>query len=180
MTIQIALLRAVNVGGIKVSMADLRGLLTDLGFSAVQTLLNSGNAVFRAKNKTGATLEKFLETEFAQRTGSQTDFFVRSVKEWKSIIARNPFTEEAKRDPGHLLVVVLKRAPTNQEVEALRAAITGPEIFQDDGKQAYMYYSAGVGTSKLTTKLIEKKLGTPNTGRNWNTVLKLAALSESL
>jgi len=43
-----------------------------------------------------------------------------------------------------------------------------------------VYYSAGVGTSKLTTKLIEKKLGTPNTGRNWNTVLKLAALAESL
>ncbi len=180
MTAQIALLRAINVGGIKVGMADLRALLADLGFQDAQTLLNSGNAVFRSKNKTGAALEKFLETEFAQRTGSQTDFFVRSVEEWKTIIARNPFTEEAKRDPGHLLIVVLKRAPTNQEVEALRAAITGPEIFQADGKQAYVYYSAGVGTSKLTTKLIEKKLGTPNTGRNWNTVLKLAALAESI
>jgi uncharacterized protein (DUF1697 family) len=180
MTVQIALLRAINVGGIKVSLADLRALLADLGFPDVQTLLNSGNAVFRSKNKTGTTLETFLETAFAKRTGSQTDFFVRSVEEWKSIIARNPFTEEAKRDPGHLLVVVLKRAPTSQEVEALRAAVTGPEIFQADGKQAYVYYSAGVGASKLTTKLIEKKLGTPNTGRNWNTVLKLAALAESL
>ena len=163
MTAQIALLRAINVGGIKVSMADLRTLLADLRFQDAQTLLNSGNAVFRSKNKTGAALEKFLETAFAKRTDSQTDFFARSAEEWKSIIARNPFTEEAKRDPGHLLVVVLKRAPTNQEVEALRAAVTGPEIFQADGKQAYVYYSAGVGTSKLTTKLIEKKLGTPNT-----------------
>jgi uncharacterized protein (DUF1697 family) len=180
MTVQIALLRAINVGGIKVSMADLRALLADLEFQDGQTLLNSGNVVFRSKNKTGPILEKFLEAEFAQRTGSQTDFFVRNVEEWKSIIARNPFSEPAERDPGHLLVLLLKRVPTNQEVEALRAAITGPEIFQPDGKHAYVYYSAGVGTSKLTTKLIEKKLGTPNTGRNWNTVLKLAALAESL
>src|SRR5258707_5279949 len=129
MTAKKALLRAINVGGIKVSMADLRALLADLGFQDAQTLLNSGNAVFRSKNKTGAALEKFLETEFAQRTGSQTHFFVRSVEEWITIIARNPFTEEAKRDTGHLLIVVLKDSPTNQEVKALRAAITGPEIF---------------------------------------------------
>jgi uncharacterized protein (DUF1697 family) len=180
MTVQIALLRAVNVGGVKVSMADLRTWLADLGFQDVQTLLNSGNAVFRSKNKNGTTLEKFLETEFAKRTGSQTDFFVRNVEEWKSIIAQNPFAEETKRDPGHLLVLLLKRAPTKQEVEALRSAITGPEVVQTDGKQAYIYYSAGIGTSKLTTKLIEKKLGTPNTGRNWNTVLKLMAVAESL
>ena len=50
---QIALLRAINVGGIKVSMADLRELLADLGFQDTQTLLNSGNAVFRSKSKTG-------------------------------------------------------------------------------------------------------------------------------
>src|SRR5258708_1762030 len=106
MTAQIALLRAINVGGIKVSMADLRALLADLGLQDAQTLLNSGNAVFRSKNKTGAAVEEFLETESAQRAGSQTDFFVRSVEEWKSIIALNPFTEEAKRDPGHLLIVV--------------------------------------------------------------------------
>ncbi len=65
MTAQIALLRAINVGGIKVSMSDLRALLADLGFQDAQTLLNSGNAVFRSKNKTGAALEKSLETAFA-------------------------------------------------------------------------------------------------------------------
>ena len=176
MTTQIALLRAVNVGGIKVSMADLRALIIDLGFDGVHTLLNSGNAVFRSKSTAGADLEKLLETEFAQRVGRPTEFFVRTAEEWESVIARNPMTDEARRDPGHLLVVVLKRTPTNQEVDALRAAIDGPEVVKADGKQAYIYYPAGVGQSKLTAKLIEKKLGCPGTGRNWNTVLKLAAM----
>ena len=176
MTTQIALLRAVNVGGIKVSMADLRALIIDLGFDGVHTLLNSGNAVFRSKSTAGADLEKLLETEFAQRVGRPTEFFVRAAEEWESVIARNPMTDEARRDPGHLLVVVLKRTATNQEVDALRAAIDGPEVVKADGKQAYIYYPAGVGQSKLTAKLIEKKLGCPGTGRNWNTVLKLAAM----
>lgn len=176
MNAQIALLRAVNVGGIKVSMADLRALIIDLGFDDVRTLLNSGNAVFRSKSNTGADLENLLETEFAKRAGRPTEFFVRTAEEWKSIIARNPMTAPARCDPGHLLVVVLKRAPTKQEVDALRAAIVGPEVVEADGKQAYIYYPAGVGQSKLTAKLIEKNLGSPGTGRNWNTVLKLAAM----
>ena len=178
MPAQIALLRAVNVGGIKVSMADLKELLIDLGFEDVRTLLNSGNVVFRDKSKTGADLEKLLETEFAKRVGRPTEFFVRSAEEWKSIIGRNPMTDEARRDPGHLLVVALKRAPASQEVDALRAAIVGPEVVAAEGKQAYIYYPAGVGQSKLTAKLIEKKLGSPGTGRNWNTVLKLGAMVE--
>jgi uncharacterized protein (DUF1697 family) len=176
MTPQIALLRAVNVGGIKVSMADLKALFVDLGFQDVRTLLNSGNVVFRGKNKAGADLEKLLETEFAKRAGRPTEFFVRTAEEWNSIVDRNPMTKEARRDPGHLLVVVLKHAPTGQKVDALRAAIVGPEVVEADGKQAYIYYPAGVGQSKLTAKLIEKQLGSPGTGRNWNTVLKLAAM----
>jgi uncharacterized protein (DUF1697 family) len=172
---QIALLRAVNVGGIKVSMTDLKALSVDLGLEDVRTLLNSGNVVFRGRT-TGRDLEELLEAEFAKRAGRPTEFFVRTAEEWKSIIDRNPMTDQARRDPGHLLVVVLKRAPSNQEVESLRAAIVGPEIVQADGKQAYIYYPAGVGQSKLTAKLIEKHLGSPGTGRNWNTTLKLAAM----
>jgi uncharacterized protein (DUF1697 family) len=175
MTPQIALLRAVNVGGIKVSMADLKALSVDLGLEDVRTLLNSGNVVFRGKT-TGTDLEELLEAEFAKRAGRPTEFFVRTAEEWKSIIDRNPMTDQARRDPGHLLVVVLKRAPGDQEVESLRAAVVGPEIVQADGKQAYIYYPAGVGQSKLTAKLIEKHLGSPGTGRNWNTTLKLAAM----
>jgi uncharacterized protein (DUF1697 family) len=175
MTTYIALLRAVNVGGVKVRMANLKPLFVDLGFEDVRTLLNSGNVVFRGKT-TGTDLEKLLETEFAKRAGRPTEFFVRTAEEWNSIVDRNPMTDEARRDPSHLLVVVLKRAPTNRQVDALRGAIVGPEVVEADGKQAYIYYPAGVGQSKLTAKLIEKQLGSPGTGRNWNTVLKLAAM----
>ena len=65
-----------------------------------------------------------------------------------------------------------------QRVKALQAAIKGPEIVRSDGAQLYITYPAGIGDSKLTNALIEKTLGTRGTGRNWNTVLKLAALMQ--
>ena len=93
-------------------------------------------------------------------------------------MARNPFAAEAKRDPGHLLVMFLKLAPEIKNVEALQAAIVGPEIVRADGAQLYAVYPDGVGRSRLTHGLIEKKLGTRGTGRNWNTVLKLRDLTD--
>ena len=62
-------------------------------------------------------------------------------------------------------------------MQALQAAIQGPERIRADGKHLYVVYPAGIGRSKLTNSLIEKKLGTRSTGRNWNTVLKLSALA---
>ena len=74
----------------------------------------------------------------------------------------------------------LKDAPDAKDVAALQAAITGPEIVRARGRQAYIVYPAGIGRSRLTITLIERKLGTRATGRNWNTVLKLGALATGL
>jgi uncharacterized protein (DUF1697 family) len=180
MTIHIALLRAINVGGHKkVAMSDLRDLLTRLGFVDTRSLLQSGNLVFRSDGRTGANVERLLEAEAAKRLDLRTDFFVRTAEEWKAVIARNPFRDEAERDPGHLVVMFLKAAPDVKNVKALQAAITGPEIVRAEGKQAYIVYPSGIGRSRLTSTLIEKKLGTRGTGRNWNTILKLAALAKA-
>jgi uncharacterized protein (DUF1697 family) len=180
MPTQVALLRAVNVGGTKlVSMADLRAFLINAGFEGVQSLLQTGNLVFRSK-RTGTNLESFLEKETNRVLGLRTDFFVRTVEEWKAIIERNPMPDAAKQDPAHLLILLLKSAPTQEHVQNLRAAISGPEIMQAIGREAYIFYPAGIGNSRLTVKLIEKKLGSPATGRNWNTVLKLEAMAAGL
>jgi uncharacterized protein (DUF1697 family) len=158
-------------------MADLRDLLTHLGFGDARSLLQSGNLVFRSDGPTGAQLEGLLEAEVERRLALRTDFFVRTAEEWKAIVAQNPFHEEAERDPGHLVVMFLKDAPGVRAVEALQAAITGPEVVRAHGRHAYIVYPSGIGRSRLTNALIEKKLGTRATGRNWNTVLKLGTLA---
>ena len=180
MTTYIALLRGIDVGGHKpVAMAELRDFLTQLRFVEPRTLLQSGNVVFGSNARTAAQLERLLEPEAARRLGVQTAWFARTAEEWKAIIARNPFRAEAKRDPSHLVVMFLKDAPDAKDVKALQAAITGPEVVRAVGRQAYIVYPHGIGRSRVTNRLIEKILGTRGTGRNWNTVLKLAALTEA-
>jgi len=180
MATHLAFLRAVNVGGTgKIAMAELRTWLAALGFAEVQTLLQSGNLVFRGGARAGADLERFLEEKARANLGLDTEFFVRNPAEWADVIARNPFPEAAHDDPSHLLVVVLKAAPMPPQVRALQAAIRGREVVGARGRELYAVYPDGIGTSKLTLPLIEKHLATRGTGRNWNTVLKMAALAKS-
>lgn len=174
----IALLRAVNLAGFnKVSMADLKALLVGLGFNDAQTLLQSGNVVFSGGSKTTAALEETLERAAAKQLGLETAFFVRTAKEWQSIIDANPFPREARDDPSHLLAVILKQAVDPKNVTALQGAIVGREVVRAKDRCAYVVYPDGIGRSKLTSAVIEKKLGTRGTARNWNTVLKLSALA---
>ena len=175
----IALLRGVNLGGRRsLAMADLRAFAEALGFTGVRTLLNSGNLVFEGDGRSSADLEQLLETEAGQRLGIRTDFHVRSAKEWRDMIARNPFTAEAKRDPARLIMFCLKKPPGTKAFSALQATITGPEQVLGHGRHAYIYYPDGQGRSKLTVAMIDKAIGA-GTGRNWNTVTKLAALTAS-
>ena len=179
MSARIALLRAVNVAGHgMVSMSDLRELLAALGYRDAKTVLQSGNAVFAGTARSDGALETLLEKEAFERLGLRTVFFVRTVDEWADVVARNPFANEAKRDPARLAVVFLKSAPRPAAVAALRAAVKGPEVIRAGSRHVYVTYPDGMGRSKLTGALIEKTLGTVGTARNWNTVLKLAAVAE--
>ena len=178
MTTYIGLLRAINLAGRnKVAMGELRDMLSRLGFEQPRSLLQSGNVLFQCRPRTAAQLEKILEDGLRTHCAVDTDFMVRTADEWRAIVERNPFPKEAARAPGYLLMFCLKDAPAAADVKALQAAIKGREVVRADGRQAYIVFPDGVGRSRLTSALIEKKLGTRGTGRNWNTVLKLAELA---
>ena len=98
MPTQIALLRAVNVGGRnRLAMADLRALFVTLGFESVQTLLQSGNVVFMSSSGADKKLERILEARAKADLELQTDFFVRSAKEWNTLVQHNPFPRGRRR-----------------------------------------------------------------------------------
>ena len=177
MTTYVALLRGVNVGGNKmVSMAALRTALEKMGFADVRTLLQSGNVVFRSTARATATLEGTLERELEARLKCQADFHVRTAAELADVVARNPFPDDARVDPGHLLVMFFKAPLDTTKVKALEAAIPGRERMHADGRHLYVTFPDGVGTSKLPA-MLDRRLGARGTGRNWNTVMKLSALA---
>jgi uncharacterized protein (DUF1697 family) len=159
-------------------MTDLRNFITAIGLQDARSLLQSGNLIFTSNVRTGAELERYLESEAADRLSLEVDFFVRTPEEWKAVIRQNPFRKEAERDPGHLIALFLKTAPDAEDVAALQADVKGAEIVKAKGKQAYIYFPNGQGRSKLTTAIIEKRLGR-GTGRNWNTVMKLGIIAKT-
>ena len=174
----IALLRGINVGGRnKIPMADLREMFASVGFREARTLLQSGNVVFDGLRQSNATLEQLLEAETQARLKFSIDYVVRTATEWKKIITGNPFAAEAKESPSHMVVMCLKTPARSSAVRKLNDEIAGREIVQASGKQLYMVYPDGIGRSKLTNAIIEKKLNVRGTARNWNTVMKLELLT---
>ena len=176
----VALLRAVNLlGHNRVDMARLRDFVTDLGFTGVRSLLQSGNLVFDGARRSTAGLEKLLEGAARERLDVDTDFVVRTAAEWRGIVSGNPFPRDAERDPSHLLVMVLNGEPRSGGIAAVRAWIAergGGERIAAVGRHAYVAYPEGIAQSRLRSAVIEPRLGVRGTMRNWNTVLKLGAL----
>lgn len=174
MNTYIALLRAVNVGGArKIAMAALRSFAAEIGLGDPRTLLQSGNLVFSTDGAEPEVLERTLEKEAEDRLGLSTTFLVRTAAEWRGVVSGNPFTDEARDDPSHLVTLFTREAPSASEVHALEQAIRGREVIHAVGRQVYAVYPDGIGRSKLTHAVIERALGSPCTGRNWNTVLEL-------
>ncbi len=175
----ISLLRAVNLGPHnKIAMRDLLDLAARLGLKDGRTLLASGNIVFRGDARTPAQLERAFEDAARKSLDLETHFFVRTAKEWQAVIAGNPFPKDAKARPGHVMLMCLKDAPDRAAVTALEQAIKSREVVRASGRHAYFVYPDGIGNSRLTMAIIEKNLGTRGTARNWNTVLKLGALTQ--
>ena len=172
-----ALLRGINVGGRKiVAMADVRAAFAALGFANATTILQSGNVLFDAPRAGDAgALERRLTSGAAQHLGLEIGVFVRSAAGLARVVAANPFATEARENPSRVVVMFLDRAADAAKVASLQAGITGPERVAAAGRELYVTYPAGIGTSRLTGAVIERKLGVRGTARNWATVLRLLA-----
>lgn len=174
---RIALLRAVNLGPHnRISTAQLRELMADAGLAEGRTFLQSGNLVFRDP-ATPADLEARLEAGLSGKFGLATDVMVRTAETWRALEAANPFVDRARSSPAQVVLHVLKHPARSGGVEALRAAIRGPERIEAGEGALYMDYPEGIGTSRLTTAVITRALGVAGTARNWNTVLALADMT---
>ncbi|HYU76747.1 MAG TPA: DUF1697 domain-containing protein [Ktedonobacteraceae bacterium] len=174
MTTFVALFRGINVGGQRaVRMDELKGLHEALGLKDVVTYIQSGNVVFTSDDADPTRLLQQIEDGFAQRFGFHAKVIVRTAAELKDIIANNPFQDQPMKESKWVAVLFLATRPESTAQEDLREAYVGPEEFYIIGQELYVYYPNGIGRSKLSHAFLEKRLKTPVTGRNWNTVLKL-------
>lgn len=172
----VVLLRGVNVGKAqRVPMAGFRGLLSGLGYTDIVTLLNSGNAVFRATNAAPARHAADIAAALAAELGVDVQVLVKSAKELAAIVAENPIAVGAA-DRSRFLVAFTPDARALAGLAAVRPFIVPPERFAIGRNAAYLLCANGILQSKAGKALLGKA-GSHATTRNWATTLKLHALA---
>ncbi|HUR60950.1 MAG TPA: DUF1697 domain-containing protein [Candidatus Thermoplasmatota archaeon] len=173
----IALLRAVNVGGRKVPMADLRALCERLDFEEVQTYIQSGNLVFTTTGTPAAVTAK-LEKAIAKKFGIEVPVILRTAEQWKAYLTvPKALAKAAAEKPNWIMLGLSKEPPKKEALAALRERAKNGEKIEALGDGIWIYYQAGVADSKLAPSFIDKVVGSPLTARNWNTVRKLGEMA---
>jgi len=167
----IALLRAVNVGGRKVTSAQLKSVATELGHTSVTTYVNSGNLVLVPA--AGSDVAAGLSAAFADEFGFEIPVVARTLQEWDAVVSSVPLATD---DPAHL-VAVFWDGPVRAEARDLDPSRYGRETVVWGKRETYAYYPDGQGRSKLTIDVLSKAAGRVGTARNWNTVLALQKLA---
>jgi uncharacterized protein (DUF1697 family) len=177
MTVFVSLLRGINVGGYhKIRMDDLKELYESLGFKDVVPYIQSGNVVFISDEADPAQLRKQIEEGLEKKFGFHVEVIIRTAAELGEIIDNNPFQGQQSKESKWVVVMFLAAHPDETAQEDLLKTRVGPEEIFIVGKEVYIYYTEGIGRSKLSHSLIEKKLKTVGTARNWNTILQLQKL----
>jgi uncharacterized protein (DUF1697 family) len=173
----VALMRGINVGSTRsVPMADLRALCAKAGLKRPETYIQSGNLIVDAQNNADA-LRQLLENALAKHFGFTVDIVVRVASEWEGYVAANPFAGDAKL-LAKMVHLYLSRDPLKSSAakELDQKSRAGERIVLAGGALWIDYGVAGVGRSKLSPLLIDKACGSPTTGRNWNSVLKIGEM----
>jgi uncharacterized protein (DUF1697 family) len=173
----VALLRGINVGGKNaIPMGELKSALSSLGLEDIVTYIRSGNVVFRSRTGAARAIAADIERQIAETFGISLTVLLRTPAELAEIAESNPFLE-AEEDLSRLHVVFLKTAPAASATARLDPGRSPPDEFSVCGREIYLHLPNGAARSKLTLDYFERRLEVDATARNWNTLIKLLALS---
>lgn len=164
----ICFLRGINVGGNNmIPMDELKLLFSDLGFRDVKTYIQSGNVVFRFKNTPPDKLEKLIKEAIQKKFGLNIENMIRTLKELKDIIDRNPFPDA---EGNKAYITFLQTNPLEIPLDAINKVKAPSESLIFSDREIYVHCPEGYGKTKLSNNFLEKKLKIPGTSRNLNTV----------
>jgi uncharacterized protein (DUF1697 family) len=172
MTHRIILFRGMNTGGVRAPVAEQRVMAEAMGLKNPRTLLASGNLVVESDRDPDA-LEHDIEAAMEKTFGLKVAAMVRTREQWAALIAANPFAAEATAHPSKMLAMVMKAGIRDGALEACRDLAEGGERVEAIDDVLYFWFPNGQGESGIFKKATPRMLGM-GTGRNWNTVLKLA------
>jgi len=181
MAVLISMLRGVNLGAHnRIPMDALRSVYESLKLEEPRTYVQSGNIIFRTKEKDLAKLALKIQDAIQKKFKCRPDVLLRTTDDLKKAVSATPFAGRSGLEPGKILVTFLA-APPSAEAEANLAKFKDyPEELHLKGRELYIYFPNGAGRSKLPWSSVEKLLGVTGTARNWNSVRKMLEMAEEM
>lgn len=171
----IVLLKGINVGGHKkVPMAELRELLTKMGFINVQTYIQSGNVILQSFQDNLHDMEEKIQRVLLNHFGFEVSVLVKKKEDLQRIFKDSPFSEEEKKAS---YFIMLHDIPDADLVQLASEKVYEGEDYKIIKDCIYYFSAKGFGQAKFNVKFFEGKLKTFATSRNYNTILKLLSLS---
>src|ERR1700761_3439375 len=157
MPVYISMLRGVNVGSHnRIQMDALRALYTSLQLKDPRTYVQSGNVIFRTKEKNAAKLATQIQTAIEKKLGCSPVVLLRTTAEMKKAIAANPFAARPDIVPGKLLVTFLAAEPAREAQAGLDTFKHHPEEIHLIGRELFIYFPNGAGKTKLPWSQFER------------------------
>jgi uncharacterized protein (DUF1697 family) len=176
LTVYVAMLRGVNVGGNSLKMDWLRGACADLGMQNVRTYVQSGNIVFSSR-LAAAKLAETLKATIDAQMRLPVSVVVRNASEMTKIVAGNPFVKQSGIDLTKLHVTFLAKASPKPALDKLDALAGTRDEYRMAKQEIYLHCPVSYGKTKLSNTAIEKALSVGATTRNWTTVTTLCAMA---
>ena len=171
----IVLLKGINVGGHKkVPMSELRELLSKAGFKNVKTYIQSGNIILQSSEKKQINIEETIKKSILDHFGFEVSVLAKTRSDLKRIFDHSPFSEEKKQKS---YFTMLHDTPDDELVKIASEKVYDGEEYKIIEDCIYFYCAKGYGQAKFNMSLLERKLNTFATARNYNTMVKLLSLS---
>lgn len=161
-------------------MEDLRKLYSKLGFTNVESYIQSGNVIFRSKEKNNSKVENLISQKIKEVYGYDVPVIVLTIEELKKIIKNNPFLKRKEIDLKQVHITFLSSEPDNKLLKSIDKEKYKPDEFEYGGKAVYLLIPDSYAKTKLNNNFFEKVLKTKATTRNLNTSNKILSIAEMI
>jgi len=163
-----------------IKMDALRQLFAGLGFTNIQTYIQSGNVVFQDKKTKLQDLEKKIAKRIFEQFGFEVPVLVKELEDLKQVVKNNPFLSDNSKDISHLHVTFLSAQPDKENFKKIKEGQYQADEFELFDKSVYLYCPNSYSNSKLTNSFFENKLKVVATTRNWKTTNELINIAEKI
>ena len=179
--IYVALLRGINVSGKNLlKMEALQRMFIDLGYTNVQTYIQSGNVVFQSPEKPNMELESQIQTAIKSSFGYDVPIIVLSATDLQHIHESNPFIGDLNADSRKICITILSATPDPKAIASIKYPDYGTDSFVIGDRAVYIYCPDSLARTKLTNDFWERKLKLQATSRNLNTIRYLSDLLSAM